>query len=65
MYTTSFSPVFAMMTGICMLSFFVPGFMKMSMPALSVLVTMSMFAVVARAAVAPSERMLYAPSGTP
>ena len=54
-----------MMTGICMLSFFVPGFMKMSMPALSVLVTMSMFAVVARAAVAPSERMLYAPSGTP
>ena len=65
LYTRSLRPLCSMMTGMCILSFFVPGLMYMSMPGLSVLDTMSMFAVVLRPASCPSERMLYAPSGTP
>ena len=38
--------------------FFVPGLMMMSMPSLSVLETMSMLAVVFRAAALPLARML-------
>ena len=47
-----------MITGICTLSFFVPGLTMMSMPGLSVLVTMSMFAVVPRPALSPLSRIL-------
>jgi len=52
------------MTGMWTLSFTVPGLMMMSMPGLSFLVTISIFAVVLRLSSFPFARILYAPSGT-
>ena len=53
-----------MTTGICTLSFFVPGLMRISMPETSVFGVISMFAVDCRPSASELERILYAPSGT-
>ena len=58
LYTVSVRPLSLRTTGMWTLSFLVPGLMMMSMPSLSFLVTMSMWAVVFRAADWPLARML-------
>ena len=60
LYTISLSPVWLMMTGMWTDSCLVPGLMRMSMPDLpgSVLVVISMLAVLFRESSAPLRRML-------
>ena len=58
LYTMSFRPLMLSTTGMWTDSFRVPGLMMISMPSLSVLVTMSMLAVVFRPAFWPLARML-------
>ena len=57
LYTISLSPVWLMMTGMWTDSCLVPGLMRMSMPG-SVLVVISMLAVLFRESSAPLRRML-------
>ena len=52
-----------MTTGICTLSFFVPGLIIISIPGLSVFGTISIFAVEFLPALSPFALMLYAPTG--
>ena len=52
------------MTGICTLSFLVPGLIYISIPGLSSLVTISILAVVLRASDFPFALILYAPTGS-
>jgi len=65
LYTISLSPVWLMMTGMWTDSCLVPGLMRMSMPDLpgSVLVVISMLAVLFREASAPVRRGVVGPLG--
>ena len=65
LYTVSVRPVWVITTGMCTDSCLVPGAMWMSMPDLSVLVSMTIWAVLARPSSFPSLRILYAPTGSP
>ena len=58
LYTVSVRPLSLSTTGMWTDWFLVPGLMMMSMPSLSSLETMSMLAVVFRAAALPFARML-------